>query len=129
VVSAKKKASSRWQRLKANFDFGVLVVGAVLALALAASERRFESAFTHDNLRAAPYPQLSVVLFLAACAVIALWYFTISGELEMLRTYGEEFAPPLPELRLQVVFLGTALALLVYFYKTPSYIRRAAQCP
>lgn len=117
--SLTKASSARWKRLERLFEFGVLAVGAAMALSLIVAEGRFQSAFDRDALRMAPQPQLSIVLLIAACIYVVLWFFAVSGEMEMLREYGEEFVPPLPDLRLQALGLSVLLALLVYFSEYP----------
>lgn len=112
-------SSARWRRLDRLFEFSVFAVAAVIALSLAVAQGRFQSAFDRDALEAAPYPQLSIVLLVVAGIYVALWYFAVSGEMEMLREYGEDFVPTLPDIRLYAFGLAVLLALLLYFSEYP----------
>lgn len=110
-----KVSQGRWKRLDRLFEFAVVTAAAGIAILLAVAQGRFQWAFGRDSLEMAPYPQLSIVLLIVTCIYIALWYFAVSGEMELLRQYGEEFVPPLPDLKVYAFGLAVLLALLVYF--------------
>lgn len=110
---------SRWNSLRRLFQFAIITVGGALAISLAVAAGRFRAAFGESAVDNAPEAQLSIVLMLVSCALIAAWYFATSGELEMLQTYGREFVPTLPDIRLQTSGLAVLLALLVYFSNRP----------
>ena len=109
----------RWTSLDTLFKSGVIVVVAVLSISLAVAAGRFDSAFGANALDNAPQAQLSIVLLIASCALIAIWFYAVSGETEILQAYLGDFIPTLPDLRLYAVTVAVLLGLFVYFSDRP----------
>ena len=108
-----------WTTLERLFQFGLFVLGSVFAISLAVALDRFQAALGADWRAGAPDAQLSAVLFVLTFILIMEWYLAIQGELQMLKDYGEEFLPPLPNLRVYPMLLGALLALLLFFSNDP----------
>ena len=72
-----------------------MTTGAVLGLSLVVADERYQAAFGEGAIAAVPVPQLSLALMIVTFMLIALWYFAVAGELEMLKEWAEEFVPSL----------------------------------
>ena len=106
--------SSRWEGLKWFFHMAFGIAFAIVPIGF--STGRIREAFSTDSLELFPLPQLSIVLLFMTIMLILGWFKAVAGEMEMLRTYAEDFAPVLPRSTSHVaIALAVTLGLLAFF--------------
>jgi len=109
-----KKILGRWERLRKLSDLGTTLVIAIALLS--ASKNRIIKLFMEPELPQFPVDLLSVFLLFATLALIFLYIKDVSGELQMLKDYFEEFVPQIPRSTFYLIlFLALTLGVLGYF--------------
>lgn len=114
-----KLKTLRWQYLKRLLNIGITIIITLTGISLAFAAGKFTEAFDFEALQLAPYPQMSLVLLVLTFSLIALWYFAVDSELEMLHVYGKDLIPPLPDIKFQIFFFAVLLSILAYFSNEP----------
>lgn len=119
LPSKKAKEDSVWGRLKGYFELAVAIAfGVVLPLAFSSERFRFALDFHRQDL--VPLPQLSVILLLFSIVLTLAWWRAVSGEMQMLKDFGQSFVPEVPKGTFYAaVGLPVLLALLAYFSNRP----------
>lgn len=108
----------RWELLKQLLDVSTFLVFAALSVALGAG--RIEQAFSDASSGRFPLAQLSAVLFILTLLVVAFWYYSVAGEMQMLKYCAKEYVPPLPKSRFYAALvLALFLAALVLASNRP----------
>lgn len=110
---------SRWVSLGTYLSVGILVTGAVLAVAFVLAEDRTKLAFGPQWQQNVPVAQLSFTLMALSLGYVFYFILITKEELQLLRRHIGIHIPRPPDLKIYTIVLSTVFALLAYFSDDP----------